>query len=117
MRDIQRADGLGNALPADFFPASLPNLLYLEAAACSLSTLPASFATTLPNLKILNINYNFLTTLDGLNGLRRLRKLTVVGCRLGGKEKGLVRALKGLSGLEELDLRSVPFPVVVAGQC
>lgn len=98
----------GNALPADFFPAVLPNLLYLEAAACSLTSLPTSFATSLPALRILNLNYNFLTSLDGLHGMRGLRKLTVVGCRLGGKEKGIVKSLKGLTGLEELDLRYVP---------
>jgi hypothetical protein len=34
-----------------------------------------------------------------------LRKLTVVGCRLGEREKGLVKALRGLTSLEELDLR------------
>jgi len=36
-----------------------------------------------------------------------LRKLTVVGCRLGGREKGIVKCLRGLSSLEELDLRYV----------
>lgn len=98
---------VGNKLDSHFFPHSLPNLLYLEAAACSLSTLPSNFANCMSNLKILNLNYNFLSSLDGLGGLRKLRKLTVVGCRLGGKEKGLVQSLRGLQGLEELDLRYV----------
>jgi len=31
--------------------------------------------------------------------------LTIVGCRLGGREKGIVKCLKGLTSLEELDLR------------
>jgi hypothetical protein len=39
-----------------------------------------------------------------------LRKLTVVGCRLGGREKGIVKSLKGLISLEELDLRYVSLP-------
>ena len=62
----------------------------------------------MPNLKILNLNYNFLDNLDELKGLRGLRKLTVVGNRLGGSgTKAVVRGLTGLSGLEEIDLRWV----------
>lgn len=61
----------------------------------------------LPNLKVLNLNYNYFTSLEGLSNMVNLRKLTVVGCRLGGREKGIVKCLKGLSSLEELDLRYV----------
>jgi len=64
-------------------------------------------STVLPNLKVLNLNYNYFTSLEGLSNMFNLRKLTVVGCRLGGKEKGIVKSLKGLSSLEELDLRYV----------
>jgi Leucine-rich repeat (LRR) protein len=94
-------------LPTDFFASSLPSLLYLEAAACSLTGLPADMAAILPNLKVLNLNYNYFTSLEGLSNMENLRKLTVVGCRLGGREKGVVKCLKGLSSLEELDLRYV----------
>lgn len=59
----------------------------------------------LPNLKVLNLNYNYFTSLKGLANMVNLRKLTVVGCRLGGREKGIVKCLKGLVRLEELDLR------------
>ena len=61
----------------------------------------------LPNLKVLNLNYNYFTSLEGLSNMVNLRKLTVVGCRLGGREKGIVKCLKGLVRLEELDLRYV----------
>ena len=64
-------------------------------------------STVLPNLKVLNLNYNYFTSLEGLSNVINLRKLTVVGCRLGGREKGIVKSLKGLSSLEELDLRYV----------
>jgi hypothetical protein len=63
----------------------------------------------LPKLKVLNLNYNYFTSLEGLSNMVNLRKLTVVGCRLGGREKGIVKCLKGLSSLEELDLRYVSF--------
>jgi len=60
----------------------------------------------MPNIKILNINYNFLDNLDALSGLRGLRKLTVVGNRLGGSgSTGVVHGLKGMTTLEEVDLR------------
>ena len=96
-------------MPSDFFPTTpLYSLVYLEAAACKLSAWPESFAHKMPNLKILNINYNFFDTLDGLRGLSGLRKLTAVGARLGGSgSTGVVKGLKGLVGLEEVDLRSV----------
>lgn len=66
-------------------------------------------SAVLPNLKVLNLNYNYFTSLEGLSNMVNLRKLTVVGCRLGGREKGMVKCLKGLSSLEELDLRYVPI--------
>jgi hypothetical protein len=60
----------------------------------------------MPNLKILNVNYNFLDNLDALKGLKGLRKLTVIGNRLGGSgATGVVKGVKGLIGLEEVDLR------------
>ncbi len=64
----------------------------------------------MPNMKILNLNYNFLDNVDGLRGLSGLRKLTVVGNRLGGSgSTGVVKGLKGLIGLEEVDLRYVCY--------
>ena len=97
----------GNALADDCFPTCpLYSLVYLEAAACKLSSLPTSVMRNMPNLKILNLNYNFLINLDGLHGMRGLRKLTVVGNRLGGSgSTGVVKGLNSLVGLEEVDLR------------
>jgi hypothetical protein len=65
-------------------------------------------ANTMPSLRVLNVNYNFLDHLDGLSGMAGLRKVTVVGNRLGGGGGKVMRGLKGLIGLEEVDLRMNP---------
>lgn len=64
----------------------------------------------MPGLRVLNLNYNFLDHLDGLSGMTGLRRVTVVGNRLGGSTTGakVMRGLKGLTGLEEVDLRMNP---------
>jgi len=83
----------------------LKELIYLEVAACSLSTWPSDVRAFAPNLEILNVNYNFLQNLDGIQDLVRLRKLSCVGAKLGEGSRGVMRGLKGLSSLEEVDLR------------
>jgi hypothetical protein len=71
-------------------------------------------AKRVPNLKYLNLNYNFLVDLDGLQGLTRLKKLTVVGARLGGSgTRGVVRGLKGLTNIEEIDLRYDELYIII----
>ena len=84
------------------------NLVYLELAACRLTTLPENCSALIPNVRVLNLNYNFLESDDltkGLCGLNRLRKLTVVGGRMRGT-KGLLRMLKGMGeNIEMLDFR------------
>lgn len=100
-------DRSGNPLSDDFFPLRpMASMSYLEAAACSLSSWPKDVGTSMPHLEILNLNYNYLQNLDGLAGLRSLRKVSVVGARLGGEGgKGVMRGLKDLAALEEVDLR------------
>ncbi|ORY32290.1 hypothetical protein BCR39DRAFT_523772 [Naematelia encephala] len=109
LENVKRLYISGNTLSSSFFPSvPLYALIYLEAAACKLSAWPSDFTSRLPNLKILNVNYNFLADLDGVRGLRGLRKLTVVGNRLGGSGPGAVAGLHGLTSLEEIDLRMNP---------
>lgn len=55
----------------------------------------------MPGLEVLNVNYNFFEDLDGLKRMRTLRKVSVVGNRLGEGEVSLI----GLDKLEEVDLR------------
>ncbi|WWD17902.1 hypothetical protein CI109_102347 [Kwoniella shandongensis] len=116
LRDLENVKRLylsGNALSDNFFPPSpLYALVYLELAACKMSTWPKDFAKKMPNLKVLNMNYNYVKDLSGVKGLKGLRKLTVVGGRLGGEEgadgRGVMEGLKGLTNLEEVDFRMNP---------
>ncbi|BEJ01381.1 hypothetical protein CcaverHIS631_0600630 [Cutaneotrichosporon cavernicola] len=108
--DIQAVKRLyvsGNTLPPNFLSTPVYSLVYLEAIACQLSDWPENLVAHAPNLRVLNVNYNFIETLDGLAGLTRLTKLMAVGCRLGARGNA-VRGLQGLEGLEELDLRMNP---------
>ena len=97
---------LGNALDKqDLFNEPLYNLIYLEVAACRLSALPPTFSQMLPNLRALNLNYNFLADVaKPLVGLTRLRKLTIVGSRLKAS-KSVVRMLQRMPEMEQFDAR------------
>lgn len=83
-------------------------MVYLELAACRLSSLPAEFARLVPNVRVLNLNYNFLEETRALEGLTRLRKLTMIGSRIKGT-KLLVRVLREMRDIEMLDFRYVDF--------
>ncbi|WVQ62215.1 uncharacterized protein L199_000354 [Kwoniella botswanensis] len=113
LENIKRLYLSGNSLSDGFFPSPsspLYALVYLEIAACQLTEWP-NFSKLLPNLKVLNMNYNYLKNLNGVKGLRGLRKLTLVGGRLGSEEsnnKGILEGLKGLDSLEEVDFRMNP---------
>lgn len=105
--NVKRLYVSGNPLSSDFFPTGpLYSLIYLEAAACNLRKWPERLVQRLPNVKILNLNYNYFEHLDGLKGMKGLRKLTMVGARLGGSgAKGVVSGLRDHVELEEVDLR------------
>lgn len=60
----------------------------------------------MPNLRVLNLNYNFLEDTQPLEGLTRLRKLTIIGSRVK-TTKQLVRVLRGMVEIEMLDFRYV----------
>ncbi|KAG8981599.1 hypothetical protein FRB93_008526 [Tulasnella sp. JGI-2019a] len=119
VRDIKRLYLSGNALPAHLFVSSSPlyNLVYLELASCRLTSLPNNLAACVPNLRVLNLNYNFLTgedivrslTTSGGGGIKRLRKLTAVGGRVKSWKGVVGKLLRGLGELEVLDFRMNPF--------
>ncbi|KAG1743241.1 uncharacterized protein EDB91DRAFT_1126475 [Suillus paluster] len=83
------------------------NLVYLEVAGCRLTTLPHDLARLAPNLRVLNLNYNFLNDAVPLEGLTRLKKLTMIGSRLKGT-KPLIRILQQMPDVEMLDFRMNP---------
>lgn len=83
------------------------NLVYLEMAACRLSVLPENTSKMVPNLRVINLNYNFLGDIaKPMAGLSRLRKISVVGSRLKGS-KSIVRLLQKMPEMEQVDLRWV----------
>ena len=96
--------GLGNPLSCTFLDEPCYNLLYLEVAACRLTQLPQDLARLIPNVRVLNLNYNFLMDAQALEGLTRLRKLTLIGSRLKGT-KSLIRTLRRMPDIEMLDFR------------
>jgi protein NUD1 len=91
-------------LEKNFIQEPCYNLIYLEVAACRLTTLQADLALMMPNLRVLNLNYNFIEDTQPLEGLSRLRKLTLIGSRVKGA-KSLVRLAQRISGAEVLDFR------------
>ncbi|KAL5520051.1 hypothetical protein ACEPAG_1711 [Sanghuangporus baumii] len=113
VRDIKRLYLSGNPLPLLFGTDTQAcyNLVYLELAACRLTSLPVEFSSLLPNIRALNLNYNFLESDEiarGLAGLKRLRKLTIVGNRMTGT-KVLVKMLSIMGqDIEMLDFRMNP---------
>ena len=94
----------GNPLKAGFLAEPCYNLVYLELAACRLMRLPGEFSRLVPNVRVLNLNYNFLEDAGPLEGLSRLRKLTIIGSRIKGA-KQLVRVLRGMRDMEMIDFR------------
>lgn len=94
----------GNPLKTDFLVDACYNLVYLELAACRLTALPEGMGKLLPNLRVLNLNYNFLEDVRELEGLKRLQKLTIIGSRLKNS-KPLIRLAGQLAEAELLDFR------------
>lgn len=106
-RDVKRLYLSGNKLKSDFIDEPCYNLIYLEVAACRLEELPPELGRLVPNLRVLNLNYNFLEDVAGLEGLTRMNRLTLIGSRLKGT-KPLIRVLQRMPELEMLDVRMNP---------
>ncbi|EJD43556.1 L domain-like protein, partial [Auricularia subglabra TFB-10046 SS5] len=108
IRDVKRLYLSANPLPQDFLQEACYNMVYLELAACRLEELPRNLAQLVPNVRVLNLNYNFLSDIGALVGLTRLRKLTVIGSRLKSV-KAVIRVLRGMPDIEMVDFRMNPF--------
>ncbi|RDX46502.1 hypothetical protein OH76DRAFT_1457148 [Lentinus brumalis] len=107
VRDVKRLYLSGNPLKPGFLSEPCYHLVYLELAACRLITLPADFSRMVPNVRVLNLNYNFIEDPRPLEGLTRLRKLTIIGSRIKGA-KQLVRMVRGMKDIEMIDFRMNP---------
>lgn len=104
IRDVKRLYLSGNPLPTSFPSEKFFNLVYLELAMCQLTSLPTNLASVIPNVRVLNLDYNFLADLDPLAGLTRMTKLSVVGNRLA-KARPITKVLSTLVELETVDFR------------
>lgn len=119
LRDVRRLFLSGNAFPQGIStPPALPaaiaaqpvrflNLVYLELSACQLTHLPEDLADLAPNLRSLNLDHNLISTLPSLAGMQRLKRLSLVGCRVK-KSKSIISAVRGLPELMVIDSRTNP---------
>ena len=95
----------GNPLKAPILREACYNLVYLELAACRLTVLPEQGLGKLaPNLRVLNLNYNFIEDVRPLEDLTRLQKLSLIGSRVKST-KPLIRMLQRMPDAEMLDFR------------
>ena len=104
-RDVKRLYLSGNPLvDLGFLSAPCYNLVYLELAGCRISDLPSNLSALVPNVRVLNLNYNFIADVTPLNGLVRLKRLTLVGSRLKGT-KSFLKALRNMPDIKMIDIR------------
>ncbi|KAI1634197.1 hypothetical protein F4809DRAFT_540586 [Biscogniauxia mediterranea] len=83
------------------------NLQYLELANCGLQTLAPELGQLMPNLRVLNLNYNALGDISALQYIPRLKKLLVAGNRLLSAGP-VMDVLAGFPHLARLDFRDNP---------
>lgn len=80
------------------------NLQLLDLANCGLQCLPDNLGEMLPNLRVLNLNFNGLSDISALVGIPRLKRLHVAGNRLADL-KMVVKILAEFPWLVEVDIR------------
>ena len=105
MRSPELLAPAGNPLKAPILREACYNLVYLELAACRLTGLPEpGLGRLAPNLRVLNLNYNFIEDVRPLEDLTRLQKLSLIGSRVKST-KPLIRMLQRMPDVEMLDFR------------
>ncbi|PWY68457.1 hypothetical protein BO70DRAFT_417431 [Aspergillus heteromorphus CBS 117.55] len=120
VKDLRKAFLSSNKLSLQSLSPSAPllGLQLLDIASCSLQGLPADFASSFPNMVVLNLNFNSLTGVGELAGLKCLSRLTAAGnkitrlrrlcqvlSRIGRSNKGKVCSLR------KVDIRGNPLTV------
>lgn len=94
----------GNSLAGWFLTEPCYNLVYLEVARCQIRQLPTNLAVLIPNVRTLNLNFNFISDVEPLQGLARIRKLSLLGSHVQGA-KSLIKAVRKMTELESVDFR------------
>lgn len=87
------------------------NLNYLELASCGLCRLGTDFGLKMPNLRILNLNFNALKDIRPLLGIAKLEELHLAGNRVSRLRRTMSVLSRGCKSLSRLDLRSNPMTV------
>ncbi|GFF24245.1 hypothetical protein IFM58399_00589 [Aspergillus lentulus] len=118
VKDIRKIFLSSNKLSTRVLSPSVPllGLQLLDAASCNLQTLPADFSSNFPNLKVLNLNFNSLSSITELVGLNCLSRLAIAGNSIVRMRKlcqalsrmGRTRQGQGCS-LHKVDLRGNPL--------
>lgn len=95
---------------SSFAPASpFLNLRNLELASTGIKALASSFGKNLPNLRILNLNYNAVRDLRPLLGIIKLQRVFLAGNRISRLRQTTMVFERLSIELEELDLRWNPL--------
>ncbi|KAL5364900.1 hypothetical protein BJX96DRAFT_158188 [Aspergillus floccosus] len=81
VKDVRKVYLSSNRLSLQSLSPSTPllSLQLLDAASCNIQALPADFALSFPNVKVLNLNFNSLTGINELVGMNCLSRLTAAG--------------------------------------
>lgn len=80
------------------------NLQLLDLANCGLQRLPENLGQMMPNLRVLNLNFNGLSDISNLLGITRLKRLHIAGNRFHDL-KSILKVLTEFRWLAEVDLR------------
>ncbi|KAJ5184181.1 hypothetical protein N7492_001797 [Penicillium capsulatum] len=120
VKDVRKVFMSSNKLSSrSLSPCSpLLRLQLLDIAGCTLEALPSDFASSFPNLKVLNLNFNSISELEPLVGMNCLARLMMVGNRLARMRRicqilsRMGRTGKGNAcSLRKLDIRGNPLTI------
>jgi protein NUD1 len=106
--DISNLSVSANVMTVFPIPNAFLNLKRLEAASCGMQALPDDFGVQVPNLRVLNVNFNAIRDISPLLNIRRLTKLYAAGNRISRLRKTLAVVAK-LGTVNEIDLRNNPL--------
>lgn len=98
----------GNLLSSFDPQVDFLNLQLLELANCGLAELPPNLGQLMPNLRVVNLNFNALSDLSPLQYIPRLKRVLAAGNRLASASD-TVQTLSGFPHLQTVDLRDNPI--------